>query len=206
MNLANKLTLLRIMIIPFFLLFMVPFPNWFVELEVLSSIRNNLDKINDFILNYGNYFAAFFFLLAASTDGLDGYIARKRKQITNLGKFLDPIADKLLITAALIALSQRNEISGWVATIIIGREFIVTGLRLIAASDGIVISASKLGKLKTVIQIVAISATLIENYPISVFSTFPLDIYLWGIATIITVYSGYDYIVKNYNVLNIEEN
>jgi len=87
--------------------------------------------------------AAVLFFIAASTDGLDGYIARKRKQVTNFGKFLDPIADKLLVTAALVALVERGDLSSWAAIVIIAREFIITGLRLVAAGEGIVIAASK---------------------------------------------------------------
>lgn len=157
--------------------------------------------MNQFIKNYGNFVAAGIFILAASTDGLDGYIARKRKQVTRFGKFLDPIADKLLVTAALIALVQRNDVTAWAATIIISREFVVTGLRLVAAADGLVISASKWGKIKTVAQMVAITATLIKN-PITLILNFQFDVVAMFIAVIITLYSGYDYLVKNISVID----
>ncbi|MGI6145580.1 MAG: CDP-diacylglycerol--glycerol-3-phosphate 3-phosphatidyltransferase [Peptococcia bacterium] len=160
MNLPNKLTLLRIFLIPIFLLiFLISIP-------------------------YGQYIATAIFIIAASTDGLDGYIARKRKQITNLGKLMDPLADKLLITAALIVLVESGDISGWIAFIIIGREFFVTGLRTIAAAEGVIIAASKLGKLKTISQIVAITVTLLN---------FTFGIYLMYIAVIFTLWSGIDY-------------
>jgi len=184
------------------MLLIIPFPDWMLQSKTLSAIKTDLISINNFILNYGNYIAAIIFIIAASTDGVDGYIARKRKQITRFGKFLDPIADKLLVTAALIALVQRNEISGWAAMIIIGREFIVTGLRLVAAGEGIVIAASKLGKLKTVTQIIAIAAALLKNFPINRFTNFPFDDYAMFIAVIITIYSGYDYLAKNSRVID----
>lgn len=194
MNLPNRLTLSRIFLVPIFMLFIIPLPPWMVDLQILSSIRDDMISINKFILGYGNYVSAVFFLIAASTDGLDGYIARKRKQVTKLGMFLDPIADKLLVTAALIALVQREEVTAWAATIIIGREFIVTGLRLVAVADGVVIAASNLGKIKTIIQMIAIAVALVKNYPIQ---SFPFDRYLMIIAVVVTIYSGYDYLKKN---------
>src|SRR5690554_4459070 len=117
MNLANRLTLLRIFLIPVFMFFLL--------------VR----------IPHGDFIAALIFIFAASTDGLDGYIARKRKQITNLGKLMDPLADKMLITAALITLVELGEVTAWVAVVILGREFFVTGLRGIAASEGIVVAA-----------------------------------------------------------------
>jgi CDP-diacylglycerol---glycerol-3-phosphate 3-phosphatidyltransferase len=203
MNLPNKITLSRIFIVPIFMLFVIPFPNWMLETSTLQFIRPNLISINDFIIHYGNYIAAIIFIIAASTDGVDGYIARKRKQVTTFGKFLDPIADKLLVTAAFIALVQRNDISGWIAMIILSREFLVTGLRLIAVGEGIVISASNLGKLKTVLQIIAITLTLLKNFPLNLVVSFPFDKYAMLLAVIITVYSLYDYIVKHIKLLNV---
>jgi CDP-diacylglycerol---glycerol-3-phosphate 3-phosphatidyltransferase len=214
MNLPNKITMSRIFIVPIFMVFIIPFPNWMLEATQLQFMHSEMVQWKDFVLHYGNYIAAIIFILAASTDGVDGYIARKRKQVTKLGKFLDPIADKLLVTAALIALVQRYEIvdngvrilsgvSGWAAMIIIGREFIVTGFRLVAAGEGIVIAAGKLGKVKMVTQIIAISAALLNNFPIALFTDFPFDRYAMIIAVIITVYSGYDYIKKNLKVIDL---
>lgn len=203
MNLPNKITLSRIFMVPLFMLFILPFPQWMLDSTVLLFMRHQLVAINKFILNYGNYIAAVFFVIAASTDGVDGYIARKKKLVTKFGIFLDPIADKLLVTGALIALVQRNEVNGWAAMIIIAREFIVTGLRLVAAGEGTVIAASKWGKIKTVTQIIAISFSLVKNFPLSVFTDFPLDRYLMFIAVLVTLYSGYDYIKKNLKVIDM---
>jgi CDP-diacylglycerol--glycerol-3-phosphate 3-phosphatidyltransferase len=144
--------------------------------------------------------AAFVFILAASTDGLDGYIARKKKMVTNLGKFLDPLADKLLITAALISLVEMDRLEAYVAVIIISREFAVTGLRLVAAADGQVIAASKLGKLKTVVQIVAVSLLILNNFPFS-YINLPLDEVVLFFAVLITIISGIDYFYKNSHVI-----
>lgn len=204
MNLPNKITLSRIVMVPFFMLFVIPFPDWVLQSGALLFIRPQLEAINNFILNYGNYIAAGFFIIAASTDGVDGYIARKRKQITRFGIFMDPIADKLLVTAALIALVQRNELTGWAAMIIIAREYIVTGLRLVATGEGIVIAASNWGKLKTVTQIIAIVISLMHNFPFTIVTDFPVDRYAMLIASIVTLYSGYDYIKKNIKVIETD--
>ncbi len=202
MNLPNKLTILRILLIPIFMLIIVPIPQWMVDSSILGFISPQLTVVNNFINNYGNYVAALIFIIASSTDALDGYIARKTKQITNFGKFLDPIADKLLVTAALIALVERGDLSTWVAVIIIGREFMITGLRLVAASEGIVIAASSWGKIKTITQMVAIIAMLFKNYPIRWLFDFPFDGIIMFLAVIATIYSAYDYIVKNGKIIN----
>jgi CDP-diacylglycerol---glycerol-3-phosphate 3-phosphatidyltransferase len=202
MNLPNKITFSRILLVPVFMIFIIPFPDWLVNSSYLSFMHSQMVDLNQLIRDFGNKIGAVFFIIASSTDGVDGYIARKRKQVTKLGKFLDPIADKLLVTAALIALVQRNDVTGWAAMIIIGREFAVTGLRLIAAGEGIVIAASKLGKIKTITQTVAIAAVLLGNYPISLFTSFEFDRYAMLIAVIITIWSGIDYFVKNTKVLN----
>lgn len=202
MNLPNKLTILRILLVPVFMLIIVPIPQWIVDSSILGFISPQLTSINNFINNYGNYVAALVFIIASSTDALDGYIARKRKQITNFGKLLDPIADKLLVSAALIALVERGDLSTWVAVIIIGREFIITGLRLVAASEGIVLAASSWGKIKTITQMVAIIAMLFKNYPIRWLLDFPFDGIIMFLAVIATIYSAYDYIVKNAKVID----
>jgi len=202
MNLPNKITLSRIFVVPVLMIFIIPIPDSIINLGLLSAIRPQLLAINRFLASYGSYIAAAIFIIASSTDAVDGYIARKRKQITRFGKFLDPIADKLLVTAALLALVQNGQVNGWAAMLIISREFIVTGLRLVAAGEGIVIAASKLGKLKTVMQDIAIVAALLNNFPISLFSDFQFDDYAMLLAVIITVYSLYDYIKKNLNVID----
>ncbi|WP_097025484.1 CDP-diacylglycerol--glycerol-3-phosphate 3-phosphatidyltransferase [Clostridium peptidivorans] len=185
MNLANKLTIIRMILVPVFLVF-------------LAAQR----------MPYGKSIATIIFILAALTDKLDGYIARSRNQVTRFGKFMDPLADKLLVTAALVSLVEFQVLPAWAAMIIIAREFAVTGLRSVAAAEGIVIAASGWGKAKTVTQIVAIIAALIDlNKDIlsasSVFTIIPFS-YLeliaqisMALAIIITIVSGVDYFVKN---------
>ncbi|MDY4078336.1 MAG: CDP-diacylglycerol--glycerol-3-phosphate 3-phosphatidyltransferase [Clostridium sp.] len=188
MNLANKLTVMRMILVPIFLVFLV------------------FDCIP-----YGKLVATALFIIASITDKLDGYIARSRNQVTNFGKFMDPLADKLLVTAALISLVELNCIPAWAVVVIIAREFAVSGLRTIAASDGNVIAASWWGKIKTVIQMIAIILLLlkvsISEY--TFLSTFigrvkvlswifnSLSIYMFYIAVIITIISGVDYFIKN---------
>ncbi|WP_366921749.1 CDP-diacylglycerol--glycerol-3-phosphate 3-phosphatidyltransferase [Metallumcola ferriviriculae] len=171
MNLANKLTLARIFLVPVFMIILLVH------------------------LRYGEYIAAGIFILAASTDGLDGYIARSRKQITRLGKLLDPLADKLLVTAALISLVELDKIPAWIAVLIIGREFAVTGLRTIAAGEGVIIAASRWGKLKTISQIVAIVAILIHDFPFN-YINIPIGVISLYVAVIFTLWSGFDYFHK----------
>ena len=115
-------------------------------------------------MGYGDILAGFVFILAALTDTADGYIARKKGIVTNLGKFIDPLADKILVVAALISLVQLQRLPAWIVVVIISRDFVVTGLRMVASAEGIVIAASKWGKVKTVSQIVAISL-MILNLP-----------------------------------------
>lgn len=177
MNLANKLTLLRIILVPVFLIFI--------------SINKPI-----FII-----IATGIFIIAAITDKLDGYIARSRNQITNFGKFMDPLADKLLVTSALVALVQYNVIQAWMVMIIIGREFAITGLRAIAASEGIVIAASWWGKIKTVIQIIAIILGLVSLIYIQNYLKYITIIAIY-LAILITLISGIDYFVKNRKVIS----
>ena len=187
MNLANKITLSRVLMVPVFLFFLLTdlFP-------------------------YKEFIAAAIFILAASTDGLDGYFARKRKQVTNFGKFMDPLADKLLVTAALISLVGMGRLDAIIAIIIIGREFIVTGLRLLAVNEGVVIAASIWGKIKTISQIIAIVALLLDKLLTYTMGLLVIvqgvsinlnDVLMW-IALAFTVYSGFDYINKNKEIIN----
>ena len=161
MNLPNKITILRILLIPVFI------------------------AILYMKVKYIEYIAALVFIILALTDALDGYIARKTKQITRLGKLIDPLADKLLVSAALIFLIGRG-IPAWMAFVIIAREFIVTGLRLVL-SDKITIHASKWGKIKTISQIIAIVTVIIN---------IPYNWYFMLIAVILTLVSGMDYLIK----------
>ena len=157
MNLPNKITLLRVILIPVMLI--IP----------LFGIRATILGIN-----VGNLIILAIFLIASFTDFLDGYIARKNDLVTDFGKFLDPIADKLLVITALIMLVEMRIIPGWIPIIIIAREFIVSGIRMIAAGKGTVIAASWYGKVKTVSQMVAISLAFISNYSFLSFATLSL--------------------------------
>ncbi|MFZ5596130.1 MAG: CDP-diacylglycerol--glycerol-3-phosphate 3-phosphatidyltransferase [Bacillota bacterium] len=171
MNLPNRVTLVRIFLIPVFV--------------TVVTLR----------VPYGDYIAAVIFIIAASTDGLDGYIARKRKMITNLGKLMDPLADKLLVSAALIVLVELHRLPSWVALIIIGREFAVTGLRALAAADGNIIAARWLGKIKTVSQIVAIVALFIKDLPLFLSYT------ALAVAVFFTIWSGWEYFFRSWPVI-----
>lgn len=188
MNLPNKITVSRIFLIPVFLIFLLaPLP--LGETEIAGTVLLNSQLI-----------ATAIFIFASVTDWIDGYIARKHNLVTNLGKFLDPLADKLLVTSAFVSLVELGAAPAWLVVLILSREFAVTGLRLVASSEGEVLAASNLGKLKTWIQIVAIIALLLENAPFEAVG-FPFaTISLWA-ALIITVYSGWDYFYKNREVL-----
>lgn len=183
MNLPNILTLIRIIMIPVFM--------------VVLLLKLPGGKA---IIPYQDYVAAVIFIVASATDGIDGYIARRFGQVTNLGRFLDPLADKLLVSAALISLVQLGRVSAWIVWIILGREFAVTGLRAIAAADGVVISASKLGKIKTVTQVIAISALLLNDWPLS-YLNIPVGEPMLYVALVMTVISGIDYISKSRHFL-----
>ncbi|MCW2278515.1 CDP-diacylglycerol--glycerol-3-phosphate 3-phosphatidyltransferase [Heliophilum fasciatum] len=172
MNLANKITLTRVLFVPLFMVILL-----------IPGIP------------YRQYLAAAVFILAASTDGLDGYIARSRKQITRFGTFLDPLADKLLISAALISLVELGDIPAWIAVTIVGREFAVTGLRSILATEGHTVSASKLGKLKTVFQIITVVVILIDE-ALSIVIPVRISQFILYLTVIFTLWSGIDYFIK----------
>ncbi len=179
MNLPNKITIVRICMIPVFVLFML-IPE----------------------ITYGRYIAAGIFILAALTDALDGYIARKNNLITNFGKFMDPLADKLLVSSALICLVELRLLPSWIVIIIIAREFIISGFRLIASDSGIVIAASWWGKVKTNVQIV-MSVMLIIDLNVTFINILEqVAIYL---ALALTIISLVDYMVKNRQVLKNPE-
>lgn len=189
MNLANKLTLLRIVLIPFFIVcFYIP-----------NLVFNTID-LNHYQIPYAYIIALVIFLVAAITDFIDGYIARKYNMITDFGKFMDPLADKLLVTAALVMLLENTLISGWVVFIILAREFTVTGFRMLAASKGIVIAAGWLGKIKTVVQFIMISTLLLLNYPFELLNL-PVDQIFVALAVILTIASGIEYIYQNRGIL-----
>ncbi|CAM4335562.1 CDP-diacylglycerol--glycerol-3-phosphate 3-phosphatidyltransferase [Paenibacillus phoenicis] len=194
MNLPNRITLARIFMIPVMLVFLLLDAGWLAYEFTLG----------EYSLPVNQLIAAVLFIIAASTDGIDGYIARKYNLVTNLGKLLDPLADKLLVGTVLIGLVALGKCDAWIAVIIIAREFAVTGLREVALLEGSVIAASKWGKAKTITQIIAISALLLNNFPFEWLS-FPFDdIAIW-LAAIITLYSGIDYFVKNKSVLSFSK-
>ncbi|MFC0524206.1 CDP-diacylglycerol--glycerol-3-phosphate 3-phosphatidyltransferase [Pontibacillus salicampi] len=188
MNIPNKITISRICLIPIIVILLsVPFAWGSYDIGGQSLPISHLA-------------AAVLFILAATTDWVDGYYARKYNLVTNLGKFLDPLADKLLVSAALISLVELGAAPAWIVILIISREFAVTGLRLVAAGEGIVLAASQMGKLKTWIQIVATSALLLHNFPFS-FVSFPFATIALYAAMIITVISGIEYFMKNWHVM-----
>lgn len=177
MNLANKITLLRVLLVPVFVVvFYLDIP-------------------------FNSYLAAVIFIIASLTDALDGHIARSRNLITNFGKFADPLADKVLAAAALIVLVGAGKAPAWIVIVIIAREFAISGFRIIAASEGITIAASKWGKAKTVSQLSAIILLLMNNLPFS-YLRIPMDIIMLYLALILTIISGADYIIKNHHILS----
>jgi CDP-diacylglycerol--glycerol-3-phosphate 3-phosphatidyltransferase len=189
MNLANKITVARIFLVPVIMFFLL------VDLN-LPLIH--LPEFNDTII------ATLIFSIAAITDTIDGRIARKHKLVSNLGKLLDPLADKLLVAAVLISLVEMDKLSALIAIIIISREFAVTGLRQVALLEGVVIPASNLGKWKTGFQITAIIALLLNNFPFE-YIGFRFDLVVTWLAALITIYSGIDYFVKGRKVINFSD-
>lgn len=179
MTTANKLTILRMLLVPVFMVLML------VDLPVTEII------------------ALAVFIIASITDSIDGYIARNYNQITDFGKFMDPLADKLLVTAAIIIFVSWNQMPAWAAMIILAREFAVTGLRMVAASSGTVIAAAKSGKIKTFSSIVAICIMLTPLRDVTVLvEGFTINSICILVMLITTVWSGVEYFVKNYKALD----
>ncbi len=179
-NAPNILTLTRILLIPVFVLFYFSnIPNW-------------------------NIYAAIIFIVAALTDWLDGYLARKLNQVTNFGKLWDPVADKLLVLAALLLIMAWGKIGFVAVLILVGRELVIGGVRALAASKGVVMAADKSGKIKTAVQFVAIVIVLLNNWP---FAGLPFDmgvVLIW-VSVALSVYSCIEYMVKNAAVLSDKE-
>lgn len=174
MNLPNKLTIMRVILIPFFVFFL----------------------LSPYFPAYGNYIAVAIFIVASLTDMLDGKIARKYNLVTNFGKFMDPLADKLLVCSAMICLIELDRLAAWIVIVIIAREFIISGFRLVASDNGVVIAASYWGKFKTTFQMIAVCLLIADVEALSLFT----QIILW-IAVILTVVSLIDYIIKNKDVM-----
>ncbi|MDE7045433.1 MAG: CDP-diacylglycerol--glycerol-3-phosphate 3-phosphatidyltransferase [Acetatifactor sp.] len=173
MNLPNKLTMFRVILIPFFIVFLlIP------------------------ITPYDKWIALGIFIIASLTDLLDGKIARRYNLVTNFGKFMDPLADKLLVCSALICLIELDKIPSWMVIVIIAREFIISGFRLVASDNGVVIAASYFGKFKTTFQMAAVCLMIADIPSLHIVT----QIVLW-IAVILTVVSLIDYLVKNKNVM-----
>ncbi|MGC9489630.1 MAG: CDP-diacylglycerol--glycerol-3-phosphate 3-phosphatidyltransferase [Thermovirgaceae bacterium] len=175
LNLPNLLSLSRVFLAPLVMVFL--------------TLRVQFGSLLG--LPFGDLLAGVVFILAAATDTVDGYIARKHGMVTNFGKLVDPLADKILVTAALVSLVQLQRLPAWIVVVIVSREFFVTGLRMVALSEGVVIAASAWGKVKTVIQIVAI-LLVIFDLPGGFFA-------MWA-AMIVTVASGMDYFLKGRNL------
>ena len=175
MNLPNKLTVLRVIMIPFFVL------------ALMADGGTNPAY---------RYAAAAIFIVASLTDMLDGKIARKYNLVTNFGKFMDPLADKLLVCSALICMIELGELPAWMVIIIISREFIISGFRLIASDNGVVIAASYWGKWKTTFQMIAVVLLILNVEELSMLTTATV----W-IALVLTVVSLADYIIKNIGIL-----
>jgi CDP-diacylglycerol--glycerol-3-phosphate 3-phosphatidyltransferase len=149
--------------------------------------------------------ATLIFITAAATDKLDGYVARTYNQITHLGKLLDPLADKLLIATALIMLVQTDSVQSWVAVVIIGREAVITAIRVMAASKGVVLAADRYGKWKLVLQVAAIAGVLVQQFPIMSMNLLPIGSALMVAAVLLTVYSGVRYMFRNYELLQLSD-
>lgn len=175
MNLPNKLTIMRVILIVPFVLFL----------------------LTDLGGEAGKWIALAIFIIASLTDMLDGKIARKYNLVTNFGKFMDPLADKLLVCSAMICLVANDKIPAWIVIIIIAREFIISGFRLVAADNGIVIAASYWGKFKTTFQMIMVCLMIADIAAIQLFT----DIIMW-IALVLTIVSLIDYLMKNKSVLS----
>lgn len=173
MNLPNKITVFRVCMIPVFLVFML-----------VPGIPG------------AKYFAAGVFIIASASDFLDGYLARKNNLVTDFGKFMDPLADKLLVCSAMICLVELSRIPAWVVIVIIAREFIISGFRLVASDNGVVIAASYWGKFKTVFQMVMICLMIADLPPLALVT----QIVMW-VALVLTVVSLVDYLIKNKGVM-----
>ncbi len=179
MTTASKITLVRVALIPFFMLFL------------LLAIGNES-------LDYMRYIALAIFVIASVSDFLDGYIARHYNQVSDFGKFLDPLADKLLVTAALIIMVEWGRMPAWAVIIIVAREFAVTGLRLVAANGGRVIAAGWSGKIKTFSTMIGLIAMMLFTGSVA------LDWAVTIVVVLATVYSGVEYFQKNWDCLNLK--
>lgn len=188
MNIPNRITISRILLIPLFVVMMM----FNFDMGDMQFLGVTL-PVNHFI-------GGLIFIFASATDWVDGYYARKYNLVTTFGKFLDPLADKLLVSAAFILLVEMQIAPAWIVIVIISREFAVTGLRLVLAGGGEVVAANQLGKIKTVTQIVAITFGLFHNAIFEIWHI-PFTMIMLYVALIFTVWSGWDYFYKNRHAL-----
>lgn len=188
MNIPNQITISRILLIPVFMLFMLNDFGW-GDMTLFGAT-----------LPVSHFIGALIFIFASLTDWVDGFYARKYNLVTTFGKFLDPLADKLLVSAALIILVELGFAPAWIVIIIISREFAVTGLRLVLAGEGEVVAAGGLGKIKTTAQILAIASLLLYDM-IFTLAGIPFGMIMLYIALIFTVWSGWDYFYANRKAL-----
>ncbi|MCL2631854.1 MAG: CDP-diacylglycerol--glycerol-3-phosphate 3-phosphatidyltransferase [Coriobacteriia bacterium] len=198
---ANIVTITRILLVPAFIILMLtPWASWIPEPTIASIVKP--------------WGAALVFILLAATDGLDGYLARSRGEITTFGMLLDPLADKILVSAALLVLIELGLLPAWIALVILGREFLVTGLRMVAAAEGKVIAASNLGKVKTVFQIIAVVTFIVKGSLETIWNIllgprmiFVVNWFAWivmGLTLVITIVSLVDYFINSAEVLGFE--
>ena len=181
MTTASKITMARIALIPFFI----------------------VAAMMDFAGH--NYVALAIFIIAALTDSLDGYVARHYNQVSTFGKFIDPLADKLLVFAALLIFVENGQMASWACMIVIAREFAVTGLRLVAMEDGTVIAAGTSGKVKTALSMVCICIMLLPIHDFALVSWLSVDAICVTLIVLVTVYSGIDYFVANKTAFNTKD-
>lgn len=193
MNLPNKLTVIRVLLVPLLILvYMFPYDTTGINVPVYHILDTDISLVNIIIL--------VIFIVASITDYFDGRIARSKKLITTFGKFADPIADKLLVNTIFLLLASDGKINIIIPIIMISRDTIVDAIKMSAASKQVVVAASKLGKLKTVSQMIALCFLLVNNFPFSVLEIDLATILAW-IATVISVISGIDYFIKNREML-----
>ena len=224
MTTANKITLTRICMIPFFI--------FFASQPMFQLDRETMDYTYQIAFHFptATVVALVLFCMASFTDFLDGYVARKYNQVTDFGKFVDPLADKLLVTSALVLFAEQGAMAGWMVCVILARELIITSLRVVAANKGRVLAATWTGKVNTCVQIGGIIAIylyyiligaagpiydfMMELFHENVVSTtgtlmfisgtagYPTFVYFVGwVITLVTIYSGYDYLRKNWDII-----
>lgn len=193
MNLPNRLTIARILLVPLLIIiYMFPYSYFGIEVASIHLLDTNISIVDLIVL--------LIFIVASLTDYFDGQIARSKGMITTFGKFVDPIADKLLVNTTFLLLAGSNTISILIPIIMISRDTVVDAIKMSAASKQVVVAASKLGKLKTVTQMIAIIMLLLNNFPFNLLNINMANLFAW-IATVVSIISGIDYFMKNRSIL-----